>query len=197
MNQGDLCQFLSQKSDLSRDARLGIAYEVVYIIYQLHEEMHIYHRDIKLENFLVDTPEEGVIKISITDFGFATKKPFANDFKGTLDYCAPESLPFLHNRDRLHFYDLKQADLYSLGATVYSLLAGKNLDEQLKKIMSKDKSRDTLESTRLELIQKNLEHYPKEVIDSVISLTNPLAGARPTTIDVLAVFEKLFPQDGI
>jgi serine/threonine protein kinase len=103
----------------------------------------------------------------------------------------------LHNRDRLHFYDLKQADLYSLGATVYSLLAGKNLDEQLKKIMSKDKSRDTLESTRLELIQKNLEHYPKEVIDSVISLTNPLAGARPTTIDVLAVFEKLFPQDGI
>ena len=75
----------------------------------------VIHRDIKLENILVDA--EGNLKIS--DFGFAE---FENvdklqTKKGTKSYMAPEI--------RLgEVYNGKQIDIFSLGVVLFLMVAG-------------------------------------------------------------------------
>jgi serine/threonine protein kinase len=90
------------------------------------------HRDIKPGNFLVD--RQGVVRL--LDMGLArffhdhedilTLQYDDNVMLGTVDYVAPEQVLDSHNVDI-------RADIYSLGATLYFLLAGHPLFPDGKK----------------------------------------------------------------
>ena len=77
----------------------------------------IAHRDIKLENILIDTNE----KIKIIDFGFSVN--FHQDGKkmkmlcGTPCYMAPEIVSKKH-------YDAARADIWAMGIVLYRILFG-------------------------------------------------------------------------
>ena len=80
----------------------------------LHSK-HIWHRDIKVENFLVF--DDG--RYVLSDLGLAVKTEEEvkdSDFVGTLRYAAPEMIT---NRP----YD-QSVDIWSLGVTMYTLLSG-------------------------------------------------------------------------
>jgi serine/threonine protein kinase len=79
----------------------------------------IVHRDIKLENFLVNE-SEGSIKIKLIDFGFAIKLKEEEMTKGdigTYAYMAPEIMDNLE-------YDMR-ADMWSLGIVLFNMVTGK------------------------------------------------------------------------
>jgi len=79
-------------------------------------ENNICHRDIKLENILLD--EKLIPKIC--DFGFACKNSTnLNQFLGTSDYQSPEI-----NYEQP--YDGIKTDIFSLGASLILLVSGKN-----------------------------------------------------------------------
>ena len=85
----------------------------------------IIHRDIKLENILINKQTEGngsQLDIRVADFGLGVFTP--NDELltlkcGTPGYCAPEIL-------RGHSYSYK-ADIFSLGSLFFNLLTGRFL----------------------------------------------------------------------
>lgn len=77
----------------------------------------IAHRDIKLDNILI---EDKTFMIKIIDFGFAA---FCSDsqklkiFCGTPSYMAPELV-------RKSEYDGRQVDMWALGVLLFALLSG-------------------------------------------------------------------------
>ncbi len=106
---------LEQKVVVLRDAAEGVhaAHRVGFI-----------HRDIKPANILVERTEDGRLKPFVMDFGLA------HDWKqkgatatgsvlGTPHYMAPEQA-----RGEVGQLD-RRADVYSLGATLYTLITGK------------------------------------------------------------------------
>ena len=81
----------------------------------LHSK-NIYHRDIKLENLIIN--ENNTVKI--IDFGFATitqKTKLLNFFCGTPSYMPPE---IVQKKD----YFGESADIWSSGILLYTILCG-------------------------------------------------------------------------
>jgi hypothetical protein len=102
-------------------------------------ERGIVHRDIKPSNLLVD--RAGVVKV--LDLGLARITPTSNEatqpeltgmgtLMGTIDYMAPEQALSAKHADG-------RADIYSLGCTLYYLLAGRAMydgDTQVARVVA-------------------------------------------------------------
>ena len=107
-NQGELHKYVERHHPLSRSVLSHFLVQLVQAIEYIH--MHqIAHRDLKLENILLQGPE---LTLKITDFGLAqyvggvnTKTP--QTFCGSIHYAAPELLQGVP-------YDGYKADIWSL-----------------------------------------------------------------------------------
>ncbi|MGB3695472.1 MAG: protein kinase [Spirulinaceae cyanobacterium] len=97
-----------------------IAISILEILVYLQNRLPpILHRDIKLENILVD----GRLNVYLIDFGLASLESrevsSSSIFKGTPGFIAPEQIR----------QSTKASDLYSLGATLICLLTGRKSTE--------------------------------------------------------------------
>lgn len=105
------------------------------------------HRDLKLENVLLDVSSGGAPIIKICDFGYSKSSLLHSQPKstvGTPAYIAPEVLK------RQKTYDGRQSDVWSCGVTLYVLLVGsypfedandpRNFRKTIQKIMEADYS---------------------------------------------------------
>ncbi len=129
----DVEKLIVKKNGLDEATTLAIVRQVASGL--AHAAQHdIVHRDIKPANLLVLDPPEGfslppgVPMVKITDFGLAflandqaaqTRLTAANDAVGSPHYMSPEQISG-HDIDH-------RADIYSLGATMYHMLAGRPL----------------------------------------------------------------------
>ena len=117
VNGVSLLNYLKSKPNrrlLETEAKF-IFNQVLEGIQYLHIK-NIYHRDIKLENLIID--ENNFIKI--IDFGFATssqKTKLLNFFCGTPSYMPPE---IVQKKDYLG----ESADIWSSGILMYTILCG-------------------------------------------------------------------------
>jgi len=75
----------------------------------------VVHRDLKLENILVDDN----MNLKVADFGFATYKKIhkLNSYRGTMTYMAPEI-------KEGKTYDGKQIDMFSTGVILFIIVQG-------------------------------------------------------------------------
>lgn len=102
---------------LSEQAARQYYHQVVDGVNYCHDHL-VAHRDLKLENLLLDKSREGV---KIIDFGFAAHVPNKDTklkaFCGTPSYMAPEII-------RGEGYSGFAADVWALGVVIFALLSG-------------------------------------------------------------------------
>ncbi|CAI2165467.1 2684_t:CDS:2 [Funneliformis geosporum] len=119
---GELFDYVNENYENSTEEESKhIFLQLVNIIEYLHEN-NIVHRDLKLENILIDSssPDEPII-IKLTDFGLAKfinkSSPILTTRCGSEEYAAPELISG-------NPYDGRKTDIWSLGIILYALLVG-------------------------------------------------------------------------
>jgi len=130
---GELFDYLVEKGRLSEDETRLIFGQLCLAVAYLHEN-NIVHRDLKLENVLMDER----CRVKLGDFGFTRefeRGAFMETFCGTTGYAAPEMLQGKKYQGpgvfRGVFQDFMpktfgviEVDVWSLGIILYTLLTG-------------------------------------------------------------------------
>lgn len=98
---------------LPYDECVDLFEQLVISIEYLHDEAHITHRDLKLENIMIDKFNH----IRLIDFGFSSVKTMMTTCCGSIPYCAPEILTGKKYT--------KAADIWSLGVILFAFVDGK------------------------------------------------------------------------
>lgn len=123
-----LLEYVNMQGPLPEDQTKKIFYQLLSVVDFLHQNK-ISHRDIKLENILLDQN----LKIKLIDFGLSI---FANEllstYCGSLHYTAPECILYQP-------YSGFFADMWSLGVVLFGMITGQLpwMDHNLKIVASK------------------------------------------------------------
>ncbi|HSD63982.1 MAG TPA: serine/threonine-protein kinase [Ignavibacteriaceae bacterium] len=115
-----ISEWLREKGRFTVNETMAIAPQIINAIRHAHK-VGVIHRDIKPNNILLD--EDGTVKVM--DFGLAkvvqedgSQVTVTHAAAGTLHYMSPEQVKGLKNVD-------KRSDIYSIGMTLYEMLAGR------------------------------------------------------------------------
>lgn len=110
-----LKKYIEKKARLSYKEAVSIAIQVSMGIEAAHNN-HIIHRDIKPQNIMIS--RDG--KVKVTDFGIAkaaTSNTITSNVMGSVHYTSPEQAR--------GGYSDEKSDIYSLGITMFEMLAGR------------------------------------------------------------------------
>ena len=154
INGGNLFSFVKKRRKLSEKLAKFLFLQIIKGIKYIHSK-NIVHRDIKLENILIDVNNN----IKICDFGIgkilSEKDEKLYDQCGTPMYMAPEIL--LSTKEK--GYNAFPVDLWSAGIALYIMLSG-NLPFIIKPI---DTSNSENKSTNYALQYSIINNEPKEI----------------------------------
>lgn len=106
-----LIEYVNRKRGLPIQDAQSIFSQLVIAIEYMHIEKNIAHRDLKLDNIMVDNYNH----IRLIDFGFSSPKIIMSTMCGSLPYCAPEILKSQNYT--------KKADIWCLGIILYSIIS--------------------------------------------------------------------------
>ncbi|KAJ3560755.1 hypothetical protein NPX13_g9196 [Xylaria arbuscula] len=155
----ELYNYLLKHGPLPVDKVQKIFAQLVGAVSYVHQQSCV-HRDLKLENILLDKHEN----VKLVDFGFTReyegKSNYLQTFCGTVCYSAPEML-------KGEKYAGEKVDVWSLGVILYALLCGElpfdDDDDNVTrtKILSEEpRYRDHLTSDAVSLIKQLLSKRP-------------------------------------
>lgn len=106
---GTLLDFLTNNPTLSLKMKMSLLWELSQALSGLHAAGYCHH-DLKLENILIKTEDDGQPHIRLSDFGSAEKIGESNPFQGT--YMSPEQYEELSTNSHLHITSTPKSDLY-------------------------------------------------------------------------------------
>jgi serine/threonine protein kinase len=140
MEGGHLLDFVSSMGPLQESVALNIFKEICQGVHYLHADCHIAHRDLKLENVLLEY-EKGIARevlqpqhihsVKICDFGLSERchpstgfpgdefDKTTHEISGTPEYCSPEELS---SETGIDYF---KTDIWTLGVILYGLLSGR------------------------------------------------------------------------
>lgn len=166
----ELYDYLLRHGKLPVDKVQKTFTQLVGAVAYVHQQ-HCVHRDLKLENILLDKHEN----VKLLDFGFAReyegKTNYLQTFCGTICYSAPEML-------KGEKYAGEKVDVWSLGIILYALLCGElpfdddDDDVTRRKILSEE--------------PKYPNHLPPEALALMKQLLSKRPFPRPSLTDILS-----------
>ncbi|MCB9674020.1 MAG: serine/threonine protein kinase [Alphaproteobacteria bacterium] len=166
---GSIIQWMKEHGAVPPRLALQVIESTAHAVATAHED-NITHRDIKPQNILID--HKGVIKL--TDFGIARDEDnsltMAGATMGTYAFMAPEQR---HDSTQVDW----RADIYSLGATLFTLVKVKTTTE-LFVAERDDELLEGLPEPIVDLILKCCAYKPKDRYQSVDELVAAIREAR-------------------
>jgi 5'-AMP-activated protein kinase catalytic alpha subunit len=123
---------LNTCAPLSEDDAKYIFEQLVSALEYLHSK-GISHGDVKLENIICSDD----MKAKLIDFGFSSEENIQTEYRGSVNYCAPEILS-------LTPFNGKEADMWSAGVCLFAMVSGclPFYEENIKDTIHKVKKRD-------------------------------------------------------
>ncbi|KXX73106.1 Serine/threonine-protein kinase ppk16 [Madurella mycetomatis] len=166
----ELYNYLLKHGKLPVDKVQRIFAQLVGAVCYVHQQSCV-HRDLKLENILLDKHEN----VKLCDFGFTReyegKANYLQTFCGTICYSAPEML-------KGEKYAGEKVDVWSLGVILYALLCGE---------LPFDDDDDGVTRTRILTQEPNYpDHIPPDALSLLKLLLSKRPLLRPTLPDILA-----------
>lgn len=165
----ELYDYLLRHGKLPVDKVQKTFTQLVGAVAYVHQQNCV-HRDLKLENILLDKNEN----VKLLDFGFAReyegKTNYLQTFCGTICYSAPEML-------KGEKYAGEKVDVWSLGIILYALLCGElpfdddDDDVTRRKILSEE--------------PKYPDHIPSDALSLLKQLLSKRPFPRPSLLDIL------------
>ena len=150
----DLYHYMHQRDSLTEREVCFLFKQVVDITEQIHAA-GVVHRDLKIENILINLDTHVIYIIDFGGGAFYSDKPFT-DFEGTLNYAPPEWI------DR-QCYDGNSAEIWTLGVMLFTMLHGDVpffSSEQIQTVWPA--FRRNLSTQARDLIMKCLSINPKD-----------------------------------
>jgi serine/threonine protein kinase len=125
-SHGSLFEWLTQTDNITFGTRKHVCMQAMQAVVMLHK-YGVYHRDIKLENFLVHV-HGGNVSVRLADFGMATKARWSRDRGcGSLMYMSPETITSLHSSSlELPILDAAKQDAWSMTQMTLNLMLSVN-----------------------------------------------------------------------
>ncbi|CAF1423403.1 unnamed protein product [Adineta steineri] len=116
-SQGDLLTYVQRVGAIPEQKRILWSAQLCDAVKYLHE-LEVVHRDLKLENLLLDINDN----MKLCDFGFSKdvlkcKEYLSKTYCGSRAYVSPEILLGLP-------YDAKKADVWAIGVILYIFVTG-------------------------------------------------------------------------
>jgi serine/threonine protein kinase len=111
---GEIFEYIARHGRMSEGLARRKFHQMVAAVEYCHSR-RVVHRDLKLENILVDDN----LNLKIADFGFATYKKIdrLKSYRGTMTYMAPEI-------KEGKTYNGKQVDMFSTGVILFIIVQG-------------------------------------------------------------------------
>ncbi|CAD8181995.1 unnamed protein product [Paramecium octaurelia] len=187
MSPFSLFDFVKTARSMSVNASNCILKQLVEALKYMHQQ-RIAHRDVKLENVLVD---EQNFKIKLCDFDVSVSldEGKVQNQVGTFNYLAPE----INHYGEINALNLQECDIHSLGVLYFTLLFGNFpfkqanqsngmyrliIENNWEKFWHIFQSRRTqqIPPICLELIQGMIEYNPKQrfTLDDILNKIEPV-----------------------
>ena len=193
-----ISEWLREKGKLSIKETIDITAQILNAIGHAHK-IGVIHRDIKPNNILLS--EDGNVKVM--DFGLAkvaqdhsSQATVTHAAAGTLYYMSPEQIKGLKNVD-------KRSDIYSIGMTIYEMLAGRipfeksdsefTIQKQIVdgKIPSPVKYNPAIPKDLVKFITKAIDKDPERRFQDISEMQAALTGIKYTeTEDVTKIISR-------
>lgn len=170
-NQGTLADLLHERGSLPLNLVVDLVEQIGLGLTVLHRG-GVVHRDIKPQNLLLDTDENGQTRVLVADLGVAKADLAASGLTqvvGTPAYMAPEQAR--------GFGIDQRADVHSLAAVAYQLLTGHHARSDLHEVI--EGTAVTPPSAWTEL--------PEQIDVVLLRALDPDPEQRWSTVDTLAV----------
>ncbi|OMJ67933.1 hypothetical protein SteCoe_34771 [Stentor coeruleus] len=176
LSGGELLDFMIKNKVLSEQVTAKYIKQALESVAYLHSK-NIIHRDIKLENLMLESNEPNAL-LKLIDFGTSVIRSSFKDMKnrrGTISYLPPEAFENKYN---------EKCDIWSIGVIMYILISGKmpfggrNEEELIRCITRsslyiKGPEWAKISPTAIDLLKKLIEPNPDLRISAHEALNHP------------------------